>query len=266
MKTFTLYFAALCLCLSSCKKIISINTDNAEAQMVIEANITDKLADQQIRITKSVGYSDQSLYPKVSGASVTVTDSKGVNYVFTEKEPGLYINRMRGVPGLTYNLKVNAESKSYTASSTMPLAVKLDSVGVISNSFFGKERKTAAAYLVDPALDANYYHFYLYVNGTLSNRIYVNDDRLTNGNKLRLQLYYEKNDDDDDGLLTGDKVSVEMECIDVNIFKYWYALSQQSGRGPNQGTTPSNPTSNISNNALGYFSAHTYQKISITVP
>ncbi|WP_316804779.1 DUF4249 domain-containing protein [Pedobacter nototheniae] len=266
MKTFTLYFAALCLCLTSCKKIISIDTDNAEPQIVIEANITDKLTDQQIRITKSVGYSDQSIYPKVSGANVTVADNKGNTYTFTEKEPGVYINKMKGVPGLTYSLMVTAENKSYTAISTMPQVVKLDSVGVISNSFFGKERKTAAAYLVDPVLDANYYHFYLYVNGTLSNRIYVNDDRLTNGNKLRLQLYYEKSDDDDEGLNTGDKVSVEMECIDANIFKYWYALSQQSGRGPNQGTTPSNPTSNISNNALGYFSAHTYQKISITAP
>ncbi|MCZ4245316.1 DUF4249 domain-containing protein [Pedobacter punctiformis] len=266
MKTLTLYLATLCLCFTACKKIISIDTDNAAAQMVIEANITDQLADQQIKITKSVGYSDQSVYPKVSGASVTVTDSKGVSYLFTEKSPGLYVNRMKGVPGLTYNLQVNAENKNYTATAVMPKTVKLDSVGVVSNTFFGKELKTAAAYLADPSSEANYYHFYLYVNGLLSKRIYVNDDRLTNGNKLRLQLYYEENDDDDEGLKTGDKVSVEMECIDANVFKYWYALSQQSGRGPNQGTTPSNPTSNISNNALGYFSAHTYQQISITAP
>ncbi|RYD74892.1 MAG: DUF4249 family protein [Sphingobacteriales bacterium] len=119
--------------------------------------------------------------------------------------------------------------------------------------------------MVDPANETNFYHFNLYVNNVFSKRVYVNNDRLTNGNKLRIQLYYESNDDDDDGLKTGDAVIVEMKGIDSNIFDYWYTLSQQSGRGPNQGTTPANPPSNISNGALGYFSAHTYQRQSITV-
>ena len=242
-----------------------MDTNNAEPQLVIEGNITNELTDQQIKITKSVGYSDLNIFPTVSGAIVKVTDNRGNNYTFTEREPGIYINRMRGVSGVTYNLSVNVEDKTYTASSTLPNRVKLDSVGVISNSFFGNEYKVATAYLVDPGAETNYYHFNLFVNNLFSKRIYVNNDRLTNGNKLSIQLYYEEGDDNDEGLKAGDKISVEMECIDSNIFDYWYALSQQSERGPNQGTTPSNPTSNISNNALGYFSAHTYQKLNLTV-
>jgi len=262
-----LYIALLAFSFSGCKKIISIDTENAAAQIVIEGKINDRLADQQIKIAKSVGYTQASVFPAVSGATVNVTDSKGVKYVFTETSPGVYTSRMKGVYGVTYTMNVAAEGKNYTASSKMPNFVKIDSIGIINNSFFGNDVKTTAAYLVDPADEENFYRFTLNKNGINSKGIYVNNDRLTNGNKLRIQLFFDSgsDDDDEDDLVSGDKVSVEMESIDSNIFDYWYALSGQAGRGPNQGTTPANPTSNISNNALGYFSANTYQKITATV-
>lgn len=266
MKKLFVYFSLFVLCFTSCKKIINVETESSEPQLVIEGNITDKFVAQQIKISRSVPYTSQNIYPSVSGASVILTDNRGNTFNFAESQPGLYAFGMRGVPGVTYTLQVKVDGKTYIANSKMPALVKLDSIGILSNTFFNTERKTAAAFLTDPLNDVNFYHFNLYVNDVLSKRIYVNNDRLTNGNKLRIQLYYEKNEDDDKGLMTGDNVAVEMETIDSNIFDYWYSLSQQSDRGPNQGTTPSNPTSNISNGALGYFSAHTFQRISIKVP
>ena len=261
-----LYLFCVSMITASCRKIIEIDADNSEPQLVIEGNITDRFVAQQIKISKSVAYDDLSVFPKVSGAAVSVSDDRGNTYNFTESSAGVYVVGMRGVPGVTYTMKVKIGDQSYTASSKMPLAVRLDSIGVITNSFFGNERKSAAAFFNDPAAFQNFYHFNLYVNDVLSDRVYVSNDRLTNGNSLRYQLYYSKNDDDDDGLVSGDRIAVEMECIDSNIFDYWYALSQQSGRGPNQGTTPANPTSNISNGALGYFSAHTLQRLTSKVP
>lgn len=266
MKKLIIFCALACLALTACKKIIDIDTNNAEPQLVIEGKITNQTANQQIKISKSVAYDSESLFPGVSGATVTVNDSRGNTYNFIENSAGLYTLRMRGVPGVTYTMKVVAEGKTYTAISKMPAVVRLDSLGIIVNTFFNNERKTVAAYVTDPAGEANYYHFNMFVNGLQSDRIYVNNDRLTNGNKLRLQLFYSKNDDDDKGLVIGDSVAVDMECIDANIFDYWYALSQQVGRGPNQGTTPANPTSNITNGALGYFSAHSSQRLNIVVP
>ncbi|WP_316799845.1 DUF4249 domain-containing protein [Pedobacter frigidisoli] len=260
-----IFILCMVVCFSSCKKIISIDTENAPPQIVIEAKINDRLIDQQIRITKTVGYTDASIYPTVSGATVSVSDSRGNNYVFRETAAGVYTNRMRGIYGVTYTMNIVAEGQTYTASSKMPNLVRMDSIGIISNTFFGNERRTTAAYLVDPANETNFYRFTLNRNGINSNRIYVSNDRLTNGNKLRIQLYFNAEDDEDEDLLSGDKVAVEMEGIDSNVFDYWYALSSQSGRGPNQGTTPANPTSNISNDALGYFSVNTYQKITATV-
>jgi hypothetical protein len=50
-----------------------------------------------------------------------------------------------------------------------------------------------------------------------------------------------------------------MRCIDKNVFEYF---KQLSGLDPTNGqpTAPTNPVSNISGGALGYFSAHTTQK------
>lgn len=268
MKKLIIYFLLFAFCLTGCKKIIEIDTENADPQLVIEGKINDSLIDQQIKISKTIGYTETNIFPKVSGASVTVNDSKGNTFIFKEgTTPGTYINRMKGVAGVTYNLSVTAEGQTYTASSKMPSLVKMDSIGVINNFFFGRERKTAAVFFKDPANETNFYHFNLYVNDILSERFYVNNDRLTNGNDLRIQLFFKPptNDHDSDELNSNDKIKIEMECIDSNIFDYWYALSQQSNRGPNQGTTPANPTSNISNQALGYFSANTYQVITATV-
>ncbi|WP_231459078.1 MULTISPECIES: DUF4249 domain-containing protein [unclassified Pedobacter] len=263
MKNIILYIF-LGLIFTSCKKIIDVDTNNAAPQIVIEGNISNRLIAQQIRISKTVGYDDLSNYPAVRGAKVTVNDSRGNTYNFTESLPGLYVFAMRGIPGITYTLQVDVDGKSYSAISKMPAVVPLDSIGVVKNTFFGNENINVAAYVSDPVNVENFYRFNLYVNDNLSDRIYVNNDRLTNGNKLRLQLFYDGPNDED--LKKGDKVAVDMECIDSNIFDYWYALNQQTGRGPNQGTTPANPTSNLSNGALGYFSAHTYQRLAITVP
>lgn len=51
-----------------------------------------------------------------------------------------------------------------------------------------------------------------------------------------------------------------MQCIDRAIFDYFTSLNSSIGNGPGGGATPSNPTSNINGNAIGYFSAHTAQR------
>ncbi|WP_421938314.1 DUF4249 domain-containing protein [Pedobacter sp.] len=265
MKRLILYFALLLLSLGGCKKIIDIDTKDAPPQIVIEGKIIDSLIDQQIKISKTVGYSELSIYPKVSGAVVTVTDNKGNKFEFKETAPGIYTNRMKGVPGTTYSMSVTAEGSVYTANSMMPKKVLMDSIGVINNYFFGSNRKTTAAYLTDPKNEPNQYRFYLYRNGVLSKSIYANNDRLTDGNDLRVQLFFFTDEERDEELNTGDQLVVELECVDAQVFDYWFSLAEQVGRGPNQGTTPANPPSNISNNALGYFSANTYQKLGATV-
>ena len=56
-----------------------------------------------------------------------------------------------------------------------------------------------------------------------------------------------------------------MQCIDDKVYLFYAALLQLSGGGPGGGVTPANPPSNISNGALGYFSAHTVRTRNIVI-
>lgn len=262
MKQLILY-GILLFSLSSCKKFVQVDTTSASPQIVIEGKITDNFADQIVTISKSIGYEDTGGYPKLSGADVKVIDNKGNKYIFLETSPGTYHNKMQGVSGRTYTLSVDLKGKNFTAISTMPNLVKLDSIGIVTNSFFGKERINPIIYFTDPKEETNFYHFNLYVNKIISKRTYTNSDRLTNGNITQIQFFYD--DNDNKKLASGDKISVEMECVDKVIYNYWFELARQSGNGPNQGATPANPTSNLSNGALGYFSANTYQQVTVTI-
>ena len=67
---------------------------------------------------------------------------------------------------------------------------------------------------------------------------------------------------------SSDEVIVELLGIDENVYDYFNTLATilGDGQGPSSGsTTPSNPNSNISNGALGYFAAYSYTQSTITI-
>nr|WP_068888435.1 DUF4249 domain-containing protein [Pedobacter panaciterrae] len=252
---------AVSISICSCEKVIDVEINTSANQLVIEGNITNQLEQQTIKISQSVPYTESNTYPPVKGATVNVTDDQGSSWIFTESTPGTYtFGPFRGEPGRTYTLKVNISNALYTASSTMPDSVTLDSLDVKVFTFGSEKQKQTQAHYKDPAGVANQYRFVLKVNGIQSKRVYAENDRFTDGNDVPTVLFFAGKNDDDNELKTGDNVDVEMQCIDKKIFTYWNTLSQQSQNGPGGGVTPGNPPSNISNNVLGYFSAHTVSK------
>ena len=247
--------------LLSCQKAINLKLNNAAPQLVIEGNLTDQFGEQFVTITQSVPFTHTNTFPPVSGAIVTLSDSLGIKLTLTETAPGVYsIYPLGGLHGHTYTLTVQTGGKIYTASSTMPYAVNLDSLTTKSNIFGSKDQRTVTVNYQDPASIANQYLFVLYINSQQAGTIFTNDDSFTNGRYVKYDLLQNGID-----ILPGDTATVEMECIDKNIYKYWFSLSQQQGNGPGGGTAPSNPPSNFNNNALGYFSAHTVSTKAIIV-
>lgn len=269
MKNFKLYFTIIIcgLVLASCQKVIDIEVNSSTSQLVIEGNITNIRGTQYVTVSRSVAYTEPNNFPAVTGADVRVTDNLGNSYKFSEMQRGNYaFGSLRGQSGRTYTLTVKVDDQTYTATSTMPAPVMVDSLSLSKVTFGSSERKLIAVNYTDPKGIANQFRYVLRINGKATNRIYVEDDRLTDGNVIKEDLYpYDDNDDTED-LKKGDLASVEIQCIDKNIFNYWYTLRSQRRGGPNGGTTPGNPPSNLSNNALGYFSAHTYQTLDIVLP
>lgn len=260
------HLIALAFGLSSCEKVIDVKLNTSATQMVIEGSITNQNGQQLVKLSQSVPYTDNNTFPAVTGATVNVTDNQGHSWTFTESSPGNYtFGPLKGEPGRIYTLTVNVNNTVYKAASTMPDSVNIDSLDVKVFNFGGEDIKQAQVHYTDPAGVANQYRFVMKVNGVQSKQVYAENDRFTNGNAVPTVLFFNGNNDDDDELKSGDKVDIEMQCIDKNIFNYWFTLSQQSQNGPGGGTIPGNPPSNINNGALGYFSAHTVNKKQMVV-
>ena len=257
---------AVSFSICSCEKVIDVELNTSPNQLVIEGNITNQMGMQTIKISQSVAYTEPNDFPAVNGSVVNVTVDQGSSLIFTESTHGSYtFGPFKGEPGRTYSLKVNINNVLYTASSTMPDSVGIDSLDVKVFNFGSEKQKQAQVHYKDPAGVANQYRFVLKVNGFQSRSVYSENDRFTDGNNVPSVMFFNGKNDDEDELKTGDNVEVEMQCIDKNVFTYWNTLSQQSQNGPGGGVTPGNPPSNISNNALGYFSAHTVSKKEMVV-
>ncbi|RYY23870.1 MAG: DUF4249 domain-containing protein [Sphingobacteriaceae bacterium] len=256
-----LFFTVLvsAMLLLSCKKVIEINFEDTANQLVIEGIVTNASNMQTVKISKSVAVTAASNFPAVSGATVGIS-SNGTTYALREISAGNYrVTGLRGQPGRTYQLNISYNGQNYTATSTMPNQVRLDSLGLDVTSVVGKEFKSVSVAYTDPAATTNYYRFLLSVNNVPSANYFIYTDQLTNGRPVNRNLR-----DGDLNLKTGDVATIEMQCIDQNVYQYWNGLSQNENRG-GASTTPANPVSNISNGALGYFSAHTAQTVQLTI-
>lgn len=259
---YLLYLLIVVMMSIACKKVISVDISGASQQLVIEGNLTDHQGTQTINLTRSVSYDSANVFPTVSGATVTVNDEAGAVYKFTETQPGVYtINNFKSKALSSYFLTVKVEGKTYYAGSSMPFPVSLDSLTLVSQVFGNKNIKTVVVNYKDQASIPNQYRFVMYVNGIQVKRVFVENDQLSDGRAITSMLYQR-----DIELLKGDKVDIDMECIDSDMYNYWNSLSNQGGNSPQNSATPSNPPSNISNGALGYFSAHTIQRKSIIIP
>jgi len=265
MKHVKLYtpIVSLLLLFSSCQKVIDLKLGNVTGKLVIEGNVTNAIGPQVFKLSTNVPFTNTNTYPPVSGATVTVADQSGNSYLFTEGPAGTYTNsRLTGVPGNTYTMMVVSGGVTYTAVSTMPQVVALDSLGSQNTplSSGSNPKKQVSVYYRDLAAVANQYLFVEYVNGVQTDDIFVFNDEFNNG--LAANVVLRENDID---IYTGDTVTVQMQCIDQPNYLYWFSLSQQQNNGLGGGVTPSNPPTNISPASLGYFSAHTIQTQTIVV-
>jgi hypothetical protein len=257
-----LYIIALFFIFISCKKTINVDLNDAPSQIVIEGIVND-VNTATVIISRSVTVSSNNVYPAVSNATVSIKDNLGNTSILTESATkGTYKSSLTGVSGRTYMLTVIADGKTYTATSTMPALVNLDSLRPDLITFGNKNLKVVVPVYTDPPGLGNCYQFVEMVNSRYIKNINVLIDIVNDGGTNTRRIIYSDPDNDSLNIKTGDTVSVEMRCIDKYIYRYMSALADLQG---NQ-TTPTNPESNISNGALGYFSAHTSRTKKIIMP
>jgi len=247
----------LIIVFSSCQKVINLDLNSASPQIVIEGNVYDQPDPYTVKISQTVNFDESNVYPPVTGATVEISDDAGNSEVLTESSSGTYItSALQGVSGRTYTLTVVSKGKTYIATSTMPNPVNIDSI-YLEKSMFGNE-KLVSVNFNDPANINNYYRLIEFINNERQTGFNVTDDYLNQGKTIGYSFMTAGNDSK---LGTGDTVTVWLESIDKGVYEYF----RTAGRDNGQSSSPSNPTSNINNGALGYFNACSVRSKTIIV-
>ncbi|HAS46781.1 MAG TPA: hypothetical protein DCS93_40225 [Microscillaceae bacterium] len=116
----------------ACESTINPTLENAEKILVIDAWVNQKMERQEIRITRSQSYFDNTQPTKVAGAIVTVEDlNNGAIYTFQEGTDA-YFWEPNGTPfgetGHQYRLTVTTNGETFEAQSTLGRHVAIDTI------------------------------------------------------------------------------------------------------------------------------------------
>jgi hypothetical protein len=131
-----IYLFLLFLALTSCEEIVNLPSPVSDHYLVVEANLTNQNTAQQIILSRSQDYFDQSSAPKIAGAQVTVSDSLGNQFSFVEKvaQSGIYVweptaqQPTIGKVGTTFTLNVKWQNETLTSKAKMNRVPPIDSI------------------------------------------------------------------------------------------------------------------------------------------
>lgn len=239
-------FLLLCQLLSSCEEIIDINLNDADRRVVIEADLNNLPNTQVIYVSRTVPFNDARPREIVADAVVMIVGPRNnvFPFVYSEEHQG-YINRSFNVrENATYSLSVTVDGEVYESTETMPVAVPVDSVGMLRENIFNDTYYFATLRFQDPAGVPNYYKYNVSVDGKPMKFFSVFSDKFNDG----LYVTHQIGSVDNDIEMTS-RVIVRRQSISAAVYRYWNEF-QSTNPGS---AAPANPTSNISNGALGYF-------------
>lgn len=246
----------------SCQKVIDVDLNEENAEIVIDATYTAKDSTVRVVVSNTTSYFDSSSPTYITDATVVITDQSGVTTTVSHIGNGVY-ELTNYIPNYNeiYTLNVSTNGLLYTAQSEMNPPVALSPITYdYVDGFFGAEGGYVVYFnMQDPIEEGDYYEIALSRNGFPYHsytEVFTQDDKLTNGNFVQRPLFggelYELQD------------TILMELRTITKDKYNYINEIQS-LASGQSGAPGNPNSNWDNNALGFFSAYSssYQEVII---
>lgn len=272
------------LLLCGCEEDINLELTGGAKKIVIEGNIeNDQYA--QVIVTRnsplsqeidfsSILVKDAIVYVSLGG----LVDTLHLDTLLTTSVPFVYVgSKIKGVPGLTYNLTVIVDNKIYTSSTLIPKLVALDSV------WFKPyppetELGTATAQLNEPPGFGNAYKWFakrptkikLDANGMpiILDRRYIAprgstfDDKFIDGKKFEFSYFrgYDptesiiaENEPENERNLykKTDTIYIKFCTIDDKAAKFYTTFEAASSSNGNPFASPSSVMGNITGGALG---------------
>lgn len=258
-------FAAL-LVFSSCEKVIEIDLEETDQQLVIEAQLKEGDHLFEVFISKTAPYFEAGGTTSIDNALVVLKDDLGNSTTVPLVESGRYAIDYSATAGKTYQLSVDLDGQLYEANSTLPQKVALLE---LMAAFQPAQGPIEEGYLVysryqDPGGVDNYYRIIHSVDGVPQlggNDMQVFDDNLNDGSAARIPVFQKVFE-------LGEEIEIELIHFDAQSYDYFNSLSDIIGSagGANSGSAaPGNPNTNWSGGTLGYFSAYSSDTMSIII-
>ncbi len=254
----------------SCEELVDVDVTDLDQKIVIDGLITDAEGKSRIKITFSDNPYTLSNSKNVAGVKVMLKDNLGNEEYLTESSPGVFIpSKIKGVQGRTYYLTVQHNGTTYNASSKMNPLLEMDSIkfkktgteifGITISSYYAMN-----CYITNKSKLEEYG---LIVTGdgstTYKKSITTYNGKYLNGVQTVIENSSTK-------FYANTFVNVEFYSLDKQAYNYFYQLSALAAKDGLDipdflRMTSYNPHSNLSNNALGYFSARAYKKYTVRV-
>jgi hypothetical protein len=245
-------FAFIC----GCEDVITVDLRGTESNIVIEGVISNYVSGHYFLITRTTDFYNPNVVERVTGATITVTDSLGNSTEFIGTAPGEYrpTSELGRVYGRTYYATVIIDGETYIASTTMPDPLRIDSLRTEYQEGGGigteeDEGYRLHVYFQDIADRPDYARIKLGVNGSYSEYYYLYDGRYSDGNVVDYEYFF-------DVFQPGDVLTVDLHTLDRAMYYYFLTLDEVWVRdevGNFLDATPANPNTNWSGGALGYF-------------
>lgn len=285
MKNRRLLFLLICFMgLLSCEDSLEVDLQNYEGKLVVDGYIEDRQYPVVV-LTRSAAYfstidSTSLRELVVSRAKVTVSDGEREE-VLTLKRNDLFFppyryegTEIKGQAGKTYSLKIELEGKTYTATTTIPGAVRLDSLW-----FSSAGRTDSLGYLYGRFQDNGETEDYYRVFTQRLNKdkkfvpIYLSaiGDQYFNGKSFTFSFLRgsESLSDAQDDLYfrQGDTVRVKLSTMDRAHFDFWRTLERELYVTGNPFSSSGNEIlSNLSGGALGVWGGYNPTVYQFVIP
>jgi hypothetical protein len=235
----------------SCEDVIELDLNTTEPKLVIEGRLYDQFFPATVILTRTTDFFDTLSIHTVSDAEVKITDPLGnsIQLIENDSTPGLYQADFFGETGRPYTLSVICDGQTYTSTAEMKPSLFIDSVKAVYHSDeipYFQEGYELRCYISDTPGINEYCMLNVYKNFKKSYQIYLYEDTYTEGLSFEYRFY-------GDNFMPGDTCIIEMLTCDRSVYDYLYTYSEIASDYFQDSGTPYNPTSNISNGALGFF-------------
>lgn len=252
----------LCIILlTSCEKVIDVDLNNENPRLVVDAGLTyikgTDGKNQSLTLSTTTGFFDKGV-PKVSGATVYVTNSSNTRFNFLE-EPntkGKYTcTNFAPLIGETYVLTVIYNGETYKAQDKLSAVNQIDNVEQRADLGINKDEYGIRVNFQDPATENNFYVISYVTPFEAFPYIDAFDDKIFQG-RIGFGLY------GSDKMKLGDSIEIKVRGTSERYFNYIKKLISTAsvGGGPFQPFPSSTIRGNIvnqtkeSNYCLGFFS------------